>query len=31
VCLDERCEEARFRNVGDCPAILQRKQRRANN
>ena len=28
ICLDERCEEARFRNVGDCPAVLARKHQR---
>ena len=28
VCLDERCEEPRFRNLGDCPYILQRKHQR---
>jgi hypothetical protein len=28
VCLDEKCEEARFRNVGECPAVLARKRQR---
>ncbi len=30
VCLDERCEEPRFKNLGDCPHILQRKHQRQN-
>jgi serine/threonine protein kinase len=30
VCLDERCEEPRFKNLGDCPLILQRKHQRQN-
>ena len=24
VCLDERCEEPRFRNIGECPKVLAR-------
>ncbi|HEX4234272.1 MAG TPA: protein kinase [Caldimonas sp.] len=28
VCLDEKCEEARYRNVGECPAVLARKRQR---
>jgi hypothetical protein len=28
VCKDEKCEEARYRNTGDCPAVLARKRQR---
>jgi hypothetical protein len=28
VCLDEKCEEARYRNLGECPAVLARKRQR---
>ena len=27
VCKDEKCEEARYRSTGDCPAVLARKHR----
>jgi hypothetical protein len=28
VCVDEKCEEARYRNVGECPKVLARKRQR---
>jgi serine/threonine protein kinase len=28
VCKDEKCEEPRYRNTGDCPAVLARKRQR---
>jgi serine/threonine protein kinase len=27
VCKDEKCEEARYRSTGDCPAVLARKHK----
>jgi len=28
ICKDEKCEEPRYRNTGDCPTVLQRKRQR---
>ena len=28
VCKDEKCEEPRYRNSGDCPAVIARKRQR---
>jgi hypothetical protein len=28
VCKDEKCEEPRYRNTGDCPTVLARKRQR---
>ena len=28
VCLDEKCEEARYRNLGECPKVIARKRQR---
>ena len=28
VCKDEKCEEPRYRNTGDCPAVIARKRQR---
>ncbi|HEY2561711.1 MAG TPA: protein kinase [Caldimonas sp.] len=28
VCLDEKCEETRYRNLGECPTVLARKRQR---
>ena len=30
ICMDEKCEEARFRNTPECIGILARKQSREN-